>query len=1217
MSRHRSITAATCFIVSLLALAAQGVQAAPGPPTITKQSVAGVTTTAATLKATVNPGERATEYRFEYVSQASFEAEGFSSATSVPVPNGTVPAGNTGVAVEAHIEGLTPGTAYRFHLFAKNPSKVSGADVVFATVAPAPVFGPCLNDAFRSGEYAPFAHPSAALPDCRAYEQATPVDKDGGDAMGEPTFVHAAAIGAGITFGSTYGVPGGEGAQEFPFFAAVRGSGQSGWQTKGLLPPASTGDKAKVRGWLPDLSASFAEPTRLTNPRTHAFYELHRDGSPATQIAPYVPSAHGRTESYFYDGASADGDTVVFESFAALPAAAGEEPIAGAVAGSPNVYAWDRASGRLSLASVLNSVSATKAALLKGAFAGPYAWAWNRTNLGGSSTEALYYLQDNRAVSSDGSLYFTASGSGHLYRRINPTEPQSAMEGGQCIEADKACTIDLSASTRTPSDPGGSRPAAFQLASADGITAFFTSAEKLTDDANTGPEQDPARIGRATIGAEEAEDPEPNLLAANALGMAVDPKGEYVYWANPADHSIGRAKLDAEGKPTLPEPDYVDTGETSFELQPEKGGPELLTAKSTPRYVAVDEDHVYWTNTGPLGALRPGDPLGPLKGAGTIGRATIGADGAEDPEPEFITGASAPEGIALDAGRAYWGNQFTGPSGSPKIGRARIDGLKATEVEQEFSSTGGQLVPKGGFAVDGGFLYFGLENATAMGIARIPLGGPNPGSEVRISPVIAPEISGIAIVGPNLYWVAADEHTIGRLSISQFGEQGACSAVPGCKSDYASGLEGSLFGLAADDGGHLLWSSNGETPPNPGNDLYRYTAGAAEPLTDLTPDSSAENGAEVQGVVGGSADGSYLYFVANGVLTSNEGADGSGPAQPGTCAPLKSNITVSSGECNLYLLHEGVTKFIARLPSGNGGVEAWEPTPFASSISGIPKASAVSADGHTLLLRSAGRLTGYENEGRPELYRYRVEAGLTCASCPPSGASPAAGPGWQQFSYPGTAPNAAAASLAIHLLSADGSRAFFETTEALVGGDTNGEGGCPLVTAGSGGIPSCVDVYEWEAPGSGSCTEDTSAYSAQSQGCIYLISNGAEPGPSIFADASPSGSDVYFFTRQQLVGQDGDQLYDIYDARNDGGLAAQNPPPPAVCEGEASCKGPGTAPPPFAAPPNFAGPGNPKPQTSGCKKKAKKKKGKSTCSGQGKHGKNKRHRKHGKTGGSK
>ena len=38
---------------------------------------------------------------------------------------------------------------------------------------------------------------------------------------------------------------------------------------------------------------------------------------------------------------------------------------------------------------------------------------------------------------------------------------------------------------------------------------------------------------------------------------------------------------------------------------------------------------------------------------------------------------------------------------------------------------------------------------------------------------------------------------------------------------------------------------------------------------------------------------------------------------------------------------------------------------------------------------------------------------------------------------------------------------------------------------------------------------------------------------------------MFFFTRQSLVSQDHDDNVDVYDAREDGGMAGQNPPVPA------------------------------------------------------------------------
>ena len=137
-------------------------------------------------------------------------------------------------------------------------------------------------------------------------------------------------------------------------------------------------------------------------------------------------------------------------------------------------------------------------------------------------------------------------------------------------------------------------------------------------------------------------------------------------------------------------------------------------------------------------------------------------------------------------------------------------------------------------------------------------------------------------------------------------------------------------------------------------------------------------------------------------------------------------------------------------------------------------------------------------------------------------AGPPGIPGWQNTLY------------AARVLSHDGNRLFFESLDSLSLADTNG----------------VVDVYQWEALGTGGCDESSAAFSAQNDGCISLVSSGKSPKPSTFVDASPSGDDVFFSTAESLVGQDTDNLVDIYDARVQGGLPGPTVPR-AQCEGEA------------------------------------------------------------------
>ena len=199
--------------------------------------------------------------------------------------------------------------------------------------------------------------------------------------------------------------------------------------------------------------------------------------------------------------------------------------------------------------------------------------------------------------------------------------------------------------------------------------------------------------------------------------------------------------------------------------------------------------------------------------------------------------------------------------------------------------------------------------------------------------------------------------------------------------------------------------------------------------------------------MGSSADGSYLYVVANGDL------DEGGPATRGNCRTPAAHggLSNTSGSCNLYLLHEGKARLIGRV-SGRDAL-AWTGSVLGifAGAGSVPKASFLSKDGQTLLFRSREKLTGYENEGVAELYRYSAQSEtLDCVSCPPSGEATEKGPSLASFGFPGSVapPFEGVNAVASRNLSADGNRVFFETAEALVPGDENGRESaktCPAI----------------------------------------------------------------------------------------------------------------------------------------------------------------------------
>lgn len=352
-----------------------------------------------------------------------------------------------------------------------------------------------------------------------------------------------------------------------------------------------------------------------------------------------------------------------------------------------------------------------------------------------------------------------------------------------------------------------------------------------------------------------------------------------------------------------------------------------------------------------------------------------------------------------------------------------------------------------------------------------------------------------------------------------------------------------------------------------GQDLYAYDVTSGQ-LTDLTVDNNPSDarGAAVNGVLGISDDGSYVYFAADGVLAP-------GAAPDGDCE--------QNQDCNIYVWHDGVTRFIATL---SGGEMALNFTQQAQPVR-VGKTSRVSPDGRTLLFEANNQLTAYDNQGAAEFYLWRDgDTAPSCISCDPSGAAPLGDASLYNLGpFPNSPNSTTVGAVLTRNLSSDGQRVIFQTPDPLLPADTNGDQGCSLTPYNGKSVLSCQDVYEWEADGQGSCHS-----TSQNGGCLFLISTGKSPDPSFIADVSASGNDVFFFTRQPLVGQDQDQLVDVYDARVDGGLATQDPAPGLSCSGDA-CRGPASGPSaaPAAATVTFFGPGNPQASTTSATAKAR------------------------------
>lgn len=356
------------------------------------------------------------------------------------------------------------------------------------------------------------------------------------------------------------------------------------------------------------------------------------------------------------------------------------------------------------------------------------------------------------------------------------------------------------------------------------------------------------------------------------------------------------------------------------------------------------------------------------------------------------------------------------------------------------------------------------------------------------------------------------------------------------------------------------------TEAGSGANLYEYQlpseAGKAGTLVDLTAKATI---ADVLGLAGSGEAGKYVYYVAEGTLTGDQKNSRGDMAQ--------------SGQPNLYEAHEGATTFIATLDP-NADLCDWEAPACVKGFEGKGavneggfrggSSARVSANGGYVAFNSDRELTGYANAGphcvplgagnepilRPhskegheiagygpgacqEIFLYDATKHiLECASCGTSGKPPAA-PALLRFPG-GVSQDGEMEGRHLQRNVANNGAVFFESAQ-------------PLVPAASDGK---VNVYEYE------------------DGRVHLISSGTSEANSVFLEATPDGSNVFFATNEALVRSDTDHAYDIYDARVEGGFPEPTAPQ-APCASE-GCKGAGTGVATFSAPGSatFTGGGN-------------------------------------------
>jgi len=313
------------------------------------------------------------------------------------------------------------------------------------------------------------------LPDGRGWEMVSPPDKNDSDVIFDTATARGAVSGAAVTYQSAGAFAGTPGGPKFSAYLSRRRA--DGWHTVSITPAQAAPDAIGILadpfgygGFSDDLTRGVlftGEPAQVPGAPAgiRSLYRRNLDDGSHDLLTPTGPSGFSAvTYTPYFAGASRDFRHVIFESSYPLTP---DSPVGVAA----NLYEWF--DGSLRLAGVLPDGTPASGGSTAGSGFGAIFNAFSTKNY------------NPNAVSSDGSrIVFTAdpdsNGLGQLYVREDATSTKHASRSRRTD-----CAVDPEGCTGVPApDPDGPSLATFWGASDDGRWVFFTSTEKLTDDAS-------------------------------------------------------------------------------------------------------------------------------------------------------------------------------------------------------------------------------------------------------------------------------------------------------------------------------------------------------------------------------------------------------------------------------------------------------------------------------------------------------------------------------------------------------------------------------------------------------------------------------------------------------------------------------------------------------------------------------------------------------------
>jgi hypothetical protein len=539
-------------------------------------------------------------------------------------------------------------------------------------------------------------------------------------------------------------------------------------------------------------------------------------------------------------------------------------------------------------------------------------------------------------------------------------------------------------------------------------------------------------------------------------------------------------------------------------------GTELFSAPGYPGgpddFFGRDADGAITPAIGPLGEPREGagvKQVGPaeLSGTGAVSNAYLNHVVYETTESLWLSDHGEHDSVYEYVGTANSTPSMVGVKG----------GLNSDELVSECNTTLGSTEKLSGEAVseDGRTVYFTATGHTNGGCPVGTTAPSSPSLYARVDGESADAhtvlISGPAVTGCDTTECAKNSTESPRVAnfegASSDGSRVFFTDTQQLTDEASESSKDSLAGCAgvSEPGGCNLYES---VCAEPCGTLSEAPDAQARELMDVSAGAKETGGPRVQGVMAVSADGSHVYFVAEGVLTGNEESE--------------EHERALDGDDNLYVYAGGHVRFIAILSGAHGAALQWEPNENLIAN--------VTPDGQFLVFRDSRPLTTddtrtNEGEAASQVFEYDAATGsLRRISVGEDGyddnGNDETGNAYFVPAFRGGSADSTEPGSRNPTMSENGELVFFESPIALAPG--------ALGDAEIAGGELAKNVYEYY------------------KGQVYLISDGADTtaesfnpeghGATELLGVGESGANVVFSTFDELVGEDVDTARDYYDA---------------------------------------------------------------------------------------